>query len=237
MTIAQRGNSYQATITNKGARYRRQFDSEAAAQQWELEAKLDLLQGRAPRLGEQSKAETGKPRTLRELADFVIPLRWRGTRGEKKQLVNVEMVVRELGPSTALRQIDSFAVSNMVLKFRAAGNSDSTLNKKCSALRVLLDVAREHELIEKLPAIPHYKEVERRGFRVTPEIEAKLLDVLHRLGEHQMADYVVLSVETGMRQGEAIKLRWSDVYPGATAIKLYETKGRQGSQRPPHEPR
>jgi integrase len=228
MSVMLRGKSWQAAVPWKGSprgSVRRQFPTEAEALAWLHDSKARILRGEAPLLGEQAKAEQGLPRTLRELADYVHKLRWYGLKGEKKQMVNVEQVVRAIGPSMDIKRIDRLMASKMVLKFRDQGNSNSTINKKNSALRVMLEEALKLEIIDKVPDIPHYKEVEKRGYRITPEIEEKLLAVLEHMGEFLMRDYVILSLETAMRQGEALKLRWSDVGPNLEHITLYETKG------------
>jgi DNA-binding MarR family transcriptional regulator len=78
LTVVSRGRSFQATVTRKGERYRRQFRTEGEAQVWELEAKAALMRGEQPALS--AKAGTlGKPRTMRE------PLKWNNARHRNGQ--------------------------------------------------------------------------------------------------------------------------------------------------------
>ena len=48
ISITKRGSSYQATVTHKGERYRRQFATEAEATMWIAEARVSLLRGVRP---------------------------------------------------------------------------------------------------------------------------------------------------------------------------------------------
>ncbi len=77
MTIVTRGRSFQATVTYKGKRYRRQFVTEHEAQTWELEAKAALERGELPTLGAKAAIRAqGKSSTKREPLSLTTARHW-----------------------------------------------------------------------------------------------------------------------------------------------------------------
>ena len=223
MAITKRGNSWQVTIVHKGERYRRQFTNETDAKIWEAEARASVLRGEAPSLGDQAKAQAGKPRTMKELLDHTSDVVWRGSKAEEKTLINARLIVGLLGPHTDARKVDGIAIDGLVRKLRAAGNANATINRKMSALSVMLKTAKRLDVVASVPELPHFKETEKRRFRFTQDHERAALAFFNRIGANWMMGYVTLSLDTGLRQGEALALRWSDV--GDEALTVFETKG------------
>lgn len=226
MSITSRGDSYQVTVTHKGERYRRQFTALPPAQVWELEAKAALLRGEIPSLGEQAtQSAAGKPRTMRELSDYVAARYWASQKAADKTLLNAEAVVRHFGATTPIAKIDNFAIDKFVIALTKAGNAPATINRKMSALSRMLNVAVGLDIIPKRPFMERLKETERRSFRFTAAIEKQALAYFGRLGWNDMADYVVVSVDTGLRQGEVLRLLRGDVYDNG--LRVCTTKSGQ----------
>ncbi len=219
MGIEKRGSSYQATVTGRGKRYRRQFPNERDAQVWELKAKAAVLEGLEPEMGEAKakgedaahEAPTGLPRTLMELRDYTHERHWQGTRGEAPARANSLAVVSILGAATPVSRLNVSSLDYVVKRLREAGNSPATINRKLSALGKMMSVAVALRIIDHKPKTERLKEAKGRNFRFTPELEAKALAFWGHIGHPEMQDYAILSVETGLRQGEMLGLRWRDV--------------------------
>lgn len=107
----------------------------------------------------------------------------------------------------------------------ARGDAPATVNRKLALLSSLLHLAAEWELIDRVPIIRREREGEGRLRWLTHEEEAAVLAFLRGNGHGTMADLVVLLVDTGLRLGEALRLRPADVNTGANRLTVWESKG------------
>lgn len=73
-------------------------------------------------------------------------------------------------------------------------------------------------IIERKPKCNKYKESEHRVRRFTPDEEKKTLAFFDRIGHQDMADYTVLSLDTGMRQSEVLSLHFEDIQNGRVTV-------------------
>lgn len=210
MAIVERGSSFQATV-NKGGRFRRQFQTRKEAEIWEAETLARLLKGEAPDLGEQSKRQVGKPYTMKELRDYVLEQSWAHQRSTSTSLINADAVVKILGPTTPIHRVDALAVGKVRAALLKRGDSNGTVNRKLAALSKMLSVALELEIIGRKPKTAKLKESERRRFRIDPSLERSILGFFSTKGWMDMHDYVVLSLDAGLRQSEALGLKFAQV--------------------------
>ena len=179
--------------------------------------------GGGPDLGEQAQAASGKPRTLGELRDWLLVTHWNKQKSAKTARINADEVVAIIGASKPILKVDGFEVGKLKAALDKKGNSNATINRKLASLSRMLTEAIRLEVIDRKPHIQKLKETESRHFRVNRELEGKMTAHFDRIGHPDMAAFVMVSVDTGLRQGEVLRLRWSDVE--VAAIKVYETKG------------
>jgi integrase len=85
--------------------------------------------------------------------------------------------------------------------------SPATCNRELATLSVILHLAYERKLIVRIPTIRKLREAEGRTFVLSQSDEPKLL----RACEQPLRALVLLLVDTGLRAGEALKLKWADV--------------------------
>lgn len=109
---------------------------------------------------------------------------------------------------------------------RIEGASPATVNRELALMKHCFNVARrEWELVRDNPVsmVSMEKEPPPRDRWLTREEEAKLLacsaDWLHRM--------IVFSVETGLRRGELINLRWSNVQMQVKVIVVWGAKTKE----------
>src|SRR5690554_6131582 len=132
MAVRKKGNQWQADFMVKGERHRRSFDTEAAAEAWELQARAALKLGK-PIPDEETKRQGGKDRdTLKGLLRDTIALHWKlKGKGACKQVVNAEVFVRWCGEDMSVD--DAFEQDNIdkfvayLIEVRKASNG--TLNR------------------------------------------------------------------------------------------------------------
>jgi integrase len=226
MSIKQRGQSFQATVHYKGARYRRQFPTRLEAERWLVETKTALSQGRSPEMAPSValNSDDYRPSTFKELAEYVFEHHWRGTRSEKTMKINVNHMIEWIGPEKDYRKITDHTTDMLVAQLRDT-YPDSTVNKKMSTLRVILRLAYKRGWTDRMVNIKHFKESEGRIRVFSPEEERKMLDWFIGAGDMDMHDYTVVSIDCGFRQSEVLKLLAHDVDHRKASV--YDTKNRK----------
>lgn len=204
MPIAKRGQSYQATVHHQGARFRETFKTEAEATAWTLEAKSALLKGEAVP-SKNGQHVSGAPKTLRELYNKTYDRYWKSSRSPKTARINAEACLRALGEFTSPRAVTEQAVDAMLVVFESEGISDSTINRRISALSKMLTFALDRGYIDRKPKMERRKEPVNRIRYLSEGEEEELIAYYRHIAQPDMADLVVLAVDTGMRQGELLK--------------------------------
>lgn len=216
----KRGSSWEGTVNFKGQRYRRSFPNEQQADAWALESKAKLLRGEAIDMGEnvQTKRKGDLPYTLAELVKHVYETHWSPMAGGEKALTNAKSIIGVIGAHRPIAQIGKADIDKARAKLLTDGNAPATVNRKVAALSKAMGEAEDLGIITRKPKMTKYKESEHRVRRFTPEEERLALVYFDRIGNQDMADYTVLSLDTGMRQGEVLKLHFADAQDGRVTV-------------------
>jgi integrase len=232
----KRGTSWQGVVYHKdlaGGRARRNFDNEKAAKAWELESKSRLLKGEPIDMGENvaqsERRRSGLPYTLLELVEHVSSSRWKGTAGFKSQTANAVEIAKLIGPNKPVADVNKADIDRARGKLLDQGNAPATVNRKSTALATCFTEAVHMGLIPGKPVFSRYKEAEHRIRRFTPEEEATALDWFTRMGELDMVDFIALSLDTGLRQGEMLALRHRDA--DGRVVHVWGTGAKSGKTR------
>lgn len=221
MPIVKRGRKWQATINHKGERYRRAFEAYVDAETWEAQTKLDIRAGRAIDLGDSSRRPSAGV-TLGQLREETLKHRWAGSKGERTHVLNSRLVMELLGADLPVTQISTRRIEDMIFKLTQIGNGDSTINRKVSCLSTMLRYAVMHKYIPVLPHIPKKKEPEHRIRWMTDQEQAEILAFFHHIGNEDMEDIVKLSLDTGIRRGELLRIQARDIHE--QQLHIWESK-------------
>lgn len=210
--IRLRGEKYFVDVTVNGKRKTSTCSTleEALARREELKGAL------ATGKGVDQRRANARVWTLQEALDKTLslpkPEGWRGSSYESKGRINVESACLFMGPSIPLDQIDRELIDEWVADCEAKGNSDSTVNRKLSALRKVFEVAKSYGGVSALPNYPkNRKEKLSRIRQISREEEQQLLRRLQLYGDQNMADAVTLLLDTGMRASELLNV-WKQDY-------------------------
>lgn len=202
MPVKPRGSSWQATVHHKGGRYRKDFIDKQEAEIWEAETKAALLKGIDPK----SLTETGpKVPTIQELLDDVIFRVWGPKKAGKMLALNGRQVVNLIGGDRLASTLCAADAHKVKTEFLKRGRSDATINRKLAALSVLFREAVDLDYIPKKPKVGITKERNHRKRYFKPEEERAMLDWCDKMGDEDLRDYIVYSIDTGFRQGEVLK--------------------------------
>lgn len=203
MTIRQRGDSYQVDLGSGKNRVRRSFKTYAEAQQAESEYAIAMASS--------GVSSTTPQDTLAGMLRVATMSTWRGTRSGPKLALQGQRVVETLGATTHPRKVDARAIDAAIAVWAEAGNSGATINRKLSALSVLLKHAQRYGLIDRVPDLPKQREATHRIRWMDGVEEARVLTACEELGLTELKHYVVIGVEVGLRASEQLRLEGRDL--------------------------
>lgn len=136
---------------------------------------------------------------------------WLGAKSEKKLKRNAEEVMEYFGPHRKVGDITALEIEAYAQHLLSLGKEAGTVNRKLAALSKLLTAASRHGMIQRRPDFARPKEPGGRDKELSHEEEIILLNWFTRLEKPDHHDAVVVLLDTGMRVGELLKLRGSDI--------------------------
>jgi integrase len=221
MPISRTSSGFTVSVSRNGLRYRRSFEHRDDAELWEAKAKVALLQDEVP---EGCPPAARHPvLTLGRLAEVVYDHVWSGTKGEVTATINSNFVVEALGADKDIREIGVADGDILVRACREAGNGPATINRKLAALSKMLSFAASRGWIKAKPQFERMKESEGRvRFMSRLEYEQVLSDLSE--ADALMHHLVVVLVETGLRLGEALDLKWENIDFTSGHIRVWHNK-------------
>lgn len=222
MAVRKRGSKYQVSVTVEGKRERRSVGTLAEARALEVDLKYHLKDGSYSPASPEAQEEDNEA-TLNHIRDIVYKTRWRGSKGEKTAMTNSRESLRFFGTDTLIHTITQRNVDQYIEYLEDLGNSDSTINRKTSALRVLFKEAMDRGYIHKIPKLRHKKEGAHRIRWLTyKEEEAALKLFQTTLGVPHMAELFIVAIDTGFRRSELLNLEFRDYENGK--LHIWENK-------------
>jgi integrase len=209
MGVKPRGESFQATVSWKGTRLRKDFQTAVEAQAWHDATRAALEAGTEI----PGAADPKKITTFGQLADYVVENHWKvkGQSSAEWSINNAAHLKGHFGAATALPKVNYAAIEAYKTLRLKEGLANGTINRKLATLSKIVTEGTKLELVFAgqryvKPVIDFLPEAEGRIRTVSEVEEAQLTAVAMLKGDQDMADYIVLSVDTGMRQGEARKV-------------------------------
>ena len=124
-------------------------------------------------------------------------------------VARVHIVGSHIG-GLALDKVRPMHVEGWIVGLRAKGLSESTVRSAYTILRAILDTAVRDGALARNPAaaVKRPKVTAKESVFLTPEQVRALLDAAK---SSRYAPLFSLLVNTGLRRGEALALRWSDI--------------------------
>jgi len=229
--------SYYAHFTVRGERHRVRLEAQNLEQAKKIAAEIEyeVLAGKYKFL------QHLKPVTLRELADRYIEYAksnkrsWQRDLVSLKNLLNMEIDNKKLGDypvdSIKVVHIQKYQIRRkreLDVKYAGKGIAEedrnyATCNRELGCLRHILNMGIEWELLSKNPvaskAVRFDKEKSRDRILEDDELR-RLLQVC----SGQLYQVVMVALNTGMRRGEILGLRWQYVSLEKNKIDVKHTK-------------
>lgn len=230
MPIYPRGNSYLVSVGSKEDRYRASFKTLREAQVAELEALARLKASGSPLEASRSvQNPKARGRVLKDAHDLAWSIRWSQHKkgGQQTHKVFCRAIFREIPEDTPLRDITFQTVLECVAAWEEAGNGASSVNNKLGHLSVMLKTAMDQGWIDSMPKMIRRKPKRGRIRWMDAKEELKVLTMCQALGLDELADFIVMGVDTGFRRGELLGLTPRDYFNGQLHLHAGETKNEK----------
>jgi integrase len=225
--IRERSGKFFVDVTVKGQRKTATCDSLAEAVETKAHLKEALEAGKEV----NTRRSNAVSWTLQQAADKTLslpkPRGWKGTSYEKQAALNIKDAIKFFGPDRQLATLTLQEVDNWLDDCERRGNSSSTCNRKLSALSKVTKVALAYDGLEAPLKLPLQRvEPVGRIRQISAQEEEQLLAYLRTLGKDEMADAVAVLIDTGMRRGELLQVRPTDVSHETGVIMVYGVEGK-----------
>ncbi len=214
--IRARGESLLIDVTYKGQRRTatvKGLDRLEEAQAIQASIRAELMNGTsAPKAKPAATPSPGKAHswTMQEAFTHVQTV-WAGTGGEDCQVRNAQFAVDFFGASTPLADITCEWVDSYLARLKQIGNSNSTINKKISAVSFMMTQAIQRGKLKAKPHMGRLKEGVGRIRFLTQDEEMNATGVLSQWGKDDHAEALTVLIDTGLRLGELWKVEARDV--------------------------
>lgn len=230
MAVYPKGNKFMASVGAGANRVRKTFNTEAEALEWE-QAQEAAREAARPLPG----ASVVKPKgwTLQDAFDETHRHVWKGTKGERKAVLNANQALAFFGADTPTSEITSARVVEWMVELQDQHeNGGATCNKKLSALNVMLKRAFEFGGLDQVPTTKRYKEATHRIRWFTDEEEATMLRLSKHMGLMDLHNFIIVGLDTGMRRSELLRLSRGDYSKGNLLAHAGATKNDEARAVP-----
>jgi integrase len=222
-SLRQRGGRWQARVRRQGHPDEvRTFTSRQDAERWARSVETEIDRGSYISTAEAQKY------TFADLIDRYLREVLRGNRHEKVQAYRYKAMARSaLGQFNVARLTPSH-----VAKYRddrLCEVSAASVIRELACISLVINRARKEwgiNMTNPVPLVRKPPSPRGRERVVSDEELARLGEVLQPVGKRSiwMAPLVFLALETAMRRGELLSLRWGDIDLEARTATLLETK-------------
>ena len=152
--------------------------------------------------------------TWGECLQYTTKVRWRHLRSAKTNAINANHITNACGKSAPIKQLAKASWwMEFVADMKDEGRNTSTINRIISAGRTVFETSREADLHTcTWPKVKRQKEGEARLTYFSKEDVQKMAYAATTIFDRpDLADAIVFSAYTGVRQGELLKLKVEDV--------------------------
>ena len=216
MAIRQRGDSWEASVSYEGQRYRKSLPTRASAAEWQETKLYELRNG----IKQHPKLPLAKW-NLKKAIDMTFQMVWGGKRSEKENMYKCNQIMKYFGASIPICDITTEMIDEWIIDMRRQGNSNRTINCKMAGLRKVLRFAHQRG---KVTTLPFFTEQDASGSKrirwLTSEEESRVSEFVS--GDEDMYDMFIVLLDTGMRLGEFERIQKRDINNGM--INIWETK-------------
>lgn len=166
------------------------------------------------------------PTTLKTLLTIAGPRLWKGLAYERTAFRSVEEFIEIVG-DLPLSQVTTITMDDYLDSLDVA---PATINRKLTNIHSVLKYALEREWIQKIPKMSWQREEAGRVRWLSPEEETQMFGLLRMWGETDIAHFLAVLIETGMRRGELLTATPAQI--DGQWLRLWKTKTKTARSVP-----
>lgn len=231
-SITQRGGSYRVRIFRKNDKpISKSFGSEPEATQWLKKTQAQLELGLYE---DEVKNHVTVKVGFREAVEKYIPSH-SVHKGNHKTEAGILRILASRWEGRSLSAVSKQDIVLLKDDLLAKGRAASTVNHYLNALSQLYQIAINEwglKVTNPITGIKRMSEPQGRMKRLSIEAETTLLTCCLELSLAYLADIIVVALETGMRCGEILSMRWEDADFINRRVLLRDTKNGDSRQVP-----
>lgn len=231
-SITKRSGSYRVRIFRKDDKsISKSFGSELEAIQWLKKTQAQLELGLYQ---DEVKNHVNIRVTFSEAVEKYIPAH-SIHKGNHKTEAGILRILATRWEGRCLSAISKQDIVLLKDDLLAKGRAASTVNHYLNALSQLYQIAINEwglKLSNPIAGIKRMSEPQGRMKRLSIGAETTLLTCCHELKLDYLSSIVVIALETGMRCGEILSMRWEDVDFNNRRVLLRHTKNGDSRQVP-----
>ncbi len=233
--IQKRGNVFRVRIIRKGYQSQsKTFSTRIEAVKWARKIETEIDQGVIKPSKTLANRMLDKQLSFGEAAEHYIKNHSVHKRNRKTETGTIRTLIRHWGqePAQSIDKAKIFALRDDLL---SRGRSGDTVNHYYNAiskiyqmLQIEWSMAVDNPIrgMKRLPANPS------RTKRINGESETALLLACEQSASKLLKPIVQFAIETGMRRGEFMGLKWPDIDLASRRAFLYVTKNGEPRQVP-----
>jgi integrase len=225
--IQKRGNVFRVRIIRKGYQAQsKTFKTRIEAVKWARKIETEIDQGVIKPNKTLANRMLDKELSFGEAAEHYIKNHSIHKRNYKTEAGTIRTLIRHWGQEH-VQGIDKAKVFALRDDLLARGRSGDTVNHYYSAISKIYQMLQSEwstavnnpiKGLKRLPANPS------RTKRVSGEVERVLLTACTQSKSPLLLPIVHIALQTGMRRGEIMRIRWVDVDLAQRRIYLHQTK-------------
>jgi len=168
--------------------------------------------------------ESSSSMKLSDAIDKIYEERWMSLRDGEKSYRTAFRIMEIIG-DLYLSDITNDVVASLGKELKARGNRPATINRNYACLKTILrSAAREWDAIDKVPFFRMEKETQGRIRVITKDELKTITTAFDQWNVPEFGHLALVLVNTGMRLGEALALKYSDVDFKEGLIHVWENK-------------
>ncbi|MEC7189795.1 MAG: integrase, partial [Pseudomonadota bacterium] len=227
-SILKRNNLWEVRVRRSGYQTQtKTFTHKSSAQTWAREAELALEQGTLT-CRRQRLSMTLEEAVHRYLAE--VSIHHKGHDVERYRLLSL---LERLGRTKSLAAITSKDIATLKTD-RLRHVSSGAVRRELNLLSSLFETAKNEwgatNLSNPVSAVKRPRDSAARDRRLTPSERHQLLSEAAKLANSQLYLAILIALETAMRQGEILNLRWDDVDKDREVISIRDAKNGHNRQ-------
>lgn len=239
MSIIERKGRFYVTVGTGDERYRASSDSLKKA---ELLNDQELTKrGMSPARKTSSQryekslvahTEAAAGMNLDKLLNIAIKTKWADAKSLKNMIGTTRGMFEVINPRMHPKDVTAKVLREATVKLAEMGNTGATINRKLSAISVLLKIAQEDDLIVNRPTLPRRKESDHRIRFLSKAEEDRCLAWCDNWGANDLADFISCAIDSGFRRAELLGVRNDQFYNGMLHLDHGETKNNKARAIP-----